>query len=892
MRHLGLIVLLSSAPAAAQILPVPGPDPVVEPVDVRARVDGQLRLRHQLFEALGPGALGWGDLLSADGAGVLVRTRRALSADEVARLGLRPSGISPTIYTGHVAWDRLPWLAAAPAVERVEPGRRPGQLQPLDTIGARQGSLRAHLRPLDGLTGDGVTVAAIDSPVDILHPHFFFADGGVFAWVDANNSGSFEPGDAVVFDDASVGRLQVMDGLFFDPVTDLEMWQNVDGVLDPRLDWLFADLNGDGVRNAGAADGFTDDDPSLGEPIFVAHDANGNGQLDAEEKLFGLGTSKVRQLWVRDAVYRRGENLAEAADLTARIDASHGTGVASILLGGQVGFHDRVGLAPGAEYIGYAEVDEGRMGLIFADAAENDAILMLHEWSQPVGVVGDGGSIFEASMDAARARGMLQVCPLGNLNSAGKQVEVSADGPVELAFAVTDGFFDGRQQLPFGYVQAHVAWISDARPTAMQLVRPDGTAHDLDLSGNPIGLVGDTAVAATLDVSPRGNSRLDVILFRGDGFSDTLPQGQWTIRLVGLPAETQVHGRITDAWSGWSEGVGWARPSRDRTSLTYPSTADSAIGVAAFGGRWDMRDFGDSDVGELRRYSGRGPRIDGAPVVDIAAPDDPLAALATGPGLDFPLGHSSGFSMFGGTSGAGPHVAATIALLSAQDVDRGPDALEAILFERTGTDGLSPDLGGLPNDGWGHGKLALHMALYGAATPIGNAAPIIEAIEFEQGVEGVNRLQVVASDAEGDALHTRWDLEYDGEWDSDWTSEGLTMQPEIWAPGTALIVRAVVRDALGGSAERIETVIVPEPSEEEPLPEPAPQAVAEPEPTPDGGLVDSGAGGPDEPPTDQARSARASEGCDVAPGQGAPSPWWMLALVAVGRLWRQRPKIS
>ena len=892
MRHVGLALCLFTVPAAAQVAPGSAPDPVVAAVDLNARIDGQLRLRHRLIEALGPGALGWGDLLAEDGAGILVRTRRALTDDEAQRLGLTKSGVSATIYAGHVAWDRLEWLAAAPAIERVEPGRRPGQLQPLDTIGAQQGSLRAHLRPQDGLTGDGVLVAAIDSPVDVLHPHFFFADAGVFEWLDANNSGAFEPGDAVVLEEGSVGRLQVMDGLFFDPVTDLQMWQNVDGVLNPRLDWLFADLNGDGIRNAGAADGFTDDDPSLGEPLFVAHDANGNGRLDAEEKLFGLGTSKIRQLWVRDQTYRRGENLVEAADLTATIDASHGTGVASILLGGQVGFHDRIGLAPGAEYIGYAEVDEGRMGLIFADAAENDATLMLHEWSQPVGAVGDGGSIFEASMDAARDRGMLQVCPLGNLNSAGKQIELSADGAVDLTFTVGDGFFDGRQQLPYGYVQAHVAWTSDAQPDAMQLIRPDGTAHDLDLSGNPIGLVGDTAVAATLDLTPRGSRRLDVILFRGDGFSDTLEQGRWTIRLTGLPAETAVHGRITDAWSGWAEGVGWDQPTRDRTSLTYPSTADSAIGVAAFGGRWDMRNFGDGNVGELRQYSGRGPRIDGAPVVDIAAPDDPLAALATGPGLDFPLGHSSAFSMFGGTSGAGPHVAATIALLKAQDFERGPDALEAILFERTQADGLRPDLGAYPNDGWGYGKLSLHRALYDVAPPIGNAAPVIERVEIVSGEEA-NILRALATDAEGDAWQARWDLNYDGEWDSDWLDAGFSLRPETWVPGTELTVRVVVRDVLGGSTEQIATLLIPEPLVVEPPLEPEPEPEPEPEMMPDTGMTDMRADGPGgTPPVDQERSARTSDGCLAAPGAPGTSGWWMLALLMLGALRRQRPKIS
>lgn len=888
MRHVGLALCLFAVPAAAQVAPGPAPDPVIAPVDLSARVDGQLRLRHRLFEALGAGALGWGDLLAEDGAGVLVRTRRALSAAEMGQLQLTPSGISATIYVGHVGWDRLDGLAAASVVERIEPGRRPQQLQPLDTIGARQGSLRAHLRPEDGETGAGIVVAAIDSPVDVLHPHFFHADGGVFEWLDANNSGAFEPGDAVVLEAGLVGRLQVMDGLFFDPVTDLQMWQNVDGVLNPRLDWLFADLNGDGIRNAGAAAGFTDDDPSFGEPLFVAHDANGNGQLDAEEKLFGLGTSKIRQLWVREQTYRRGENLTEAADLTATIDASHGTGVASILLGGQPGFHDRIGLAPGAEYIGYAEVDEGRMGLVFADAAEQGAVLMLHEWSQPVGVVGDGGSIFEASMDAARDRGMLQVCPLGNLNSAGKQIALSAQGEVDLQFTVGDGFFDGRQQLPYGYVQAHVAWTSEARPEALQLIRPDGTAHDLDLSGNPVGLVGDTAVAATLDLTPRGNRRLDVILYRGDGFSDTLEQGTWTIRLAGLPAQTAVHGRITDAWSGWSEGVGWDQPSRDRTSLTYPSTADSAIGVAAFGGRWDMRDYGDSNVGELRQYSGRGPRIDGAPVVDIAAPDDPLAALATGPGLDFPLGHSSGFSMFGGTSGAGPHVAATLALLKAQDPARSADALETILFERTVADGLSPDLGAFPNEGWGHGKLALHDALYGTATPIGNAAPVIDRIDVAADEDDITLL-AVAMDAEDDPLHTRWDLDYDGTWDSDWLAGGLTLDSLVYPPGTQLTVRAVVRDALGGSDEHIATVLVPEFLVVEPPLEPEPRP--EPEPMPDGGMVDMGEDGPVTPPVDQERGARTTDGCVAAPGAPGASAW-MLALLALGWRRRQRPKIS
>lgn len=873
MRWIGVMLALCATPAMAQLAPGNGAGAPEQPV-----LDGQLRLRHALLDALGPGALRMGALLDPAGPGVLVRTRRALSAQVLDRFGL--TQVDDHLATGRVTWDRLAVLAEHPAVERVEPGHRLSMLRPLDTIGAQQGSLRAHLRPVDGQTGDGVIVAAIDGPVDVLHPHFFFADGGVFEWLDANGDGRFQPGDAVLFDDATVGRLQVMDGFFFDPVTDPTDWQNFDAQLDPRRDWLFADLNGDGLRNAGAADGFDDDSPSLGEPIFVAHDVDENGQLDPDEKLFMLGTSKIRQMWVEDRAFARGLNLAAAADVPNRVDASHGTGVASILLGGQAGFHDRVGLAPGAEYVGYHNVDEGRMGLVLADAEERGAMLMLHEWSQPVGVVGDGGSIFEGAMDSARARGMLQVCPLGNLNRAGKQAELIAEGgSVAVEFRVGEGFFDGQQTRPFGLVQAHVAW-QDADPRSLRVQVPGGEPVDLDLSGQPIPLGGESFIAATLDRGGRGAGILNLILFRGDGYTDPLPEGVWRILLDGLTPGTPVHGRITDAWSGWGEGVGWTRPTPDRTSLTYPSTADSAIGVAAFGGRLDMRDFGDSNVGELRNYSGRGPRIDGAPAVDIAAPDDPLAALATSPVLDFPAGHSSGFTMFGGTSGAGPHVAATAVLLHAQHPEWDADALEARLFDATVRDALAPDLGALPNDGWGHGKLLLHQTLFDTPPPT-NAPPEGVSIAFAWR-DGVFTATGAATDPEDDPLWFRWDRAYDGDWDSDWL-ESPDFAIDGVAPGDSVDLWLAVRDPLGGAVDLLARVEVPAEPQPEPMPEPeAPDAGDD--PVADAGTPD-GSPAEREPPVDPERAIASDSGCATAPGDGAG---WALGLLLLALAVRRR----
>ena len=98
--------------------------------------------------------------------------------------------------------------------------------------------------------------------------------------------------------------------------------------------------------------------------------------------------------------------------------------------------------------------------------------------------------------------------------------------------------------------------------------------------------------------------------------------------LGGFAEADTVHARVADYYSSWGLGIAWEDPTLDVSSAVFPSTADSAIGVAAYGGRHDLPDFDGSRAGELRNYSGRGPRIDGAPVVDIAASDDPYAAMA------------------------------------------------------------------------------------------------------------------------------------------------------------------------------------------------------------------------------------------------------------------------
>ncbi|MBK9260527.1 MAG: hypothetical protein IPM54_11950 [Polyangiaceae bacterium] len=49
------------------------------------------------------------------------------------------------------------------------------------------------------------------------------------------------------------------------------------------MDWLYADRNGSGAREFGPSAGFTEADPTFGEPLYVPDDVNRNGVLDEEK---------------------------------------------------------------------------------------------------------------------------------------------------------------------------------------------------------------------------------------------------------------------------------------------------------------------------------------------------------------------------------------------------------------------------------------------------------------------------------------------------------------------------------------------------------------------------------------------------------------------------------
>lgn len=817
----GVLVLGSTAsmtpPAAAQTA---CELPACTPQQPFASVDPKFQLLRSQIEGLGVAAPVFGpvpvsSVPSSIGAtlrfeGVLgEREIRSIENAGIEFLRNQSGGISRVgaIYRVRVPLERIDRLQWIPGLVRAEVAWNPIELSPLETTSTLIGAKAAVSRPGSlAVDGTGTLIADVDSGIDVLHPHFFRADAGYYGWLDTNENGRFDAGeDAVDLDGDGAAdlneTLRVLDATYFERRNSNAL-ENDDGLLQPRLDWLYADQNQDRERNVGRLVGFTEEDPAYGEAIFVVDDVDGDGVLEPGEKLVRLGTSKIRKVVVGERVYRRGDNLIDAIADERFGESMHGTGVMSIALGGQPGFHDRVGVAPGAEGVVYVSRDNQAISSNTFDdstqiAAIEDALALgadaiLHEWTNPFAVPHDGSTNVEAAMDQARREGMAQINPVGNLNISQKHLEAQlvSGAATELKFEVEGSFEVQGEALPYSIVYLSLQWFAE-QEISLTLVNPDGVEQPIVFGDDPASVGGTVdVVQATLDVTTRGSRHAFLILWSPDTEATSIRQGTWTIRVESVVEDEVLFGRVSDYYSGWAAGVTWATPTIGSSTVVHPSTADSAFGVAAFGGRADDAFWDMSQKGELRNYSGRGPRFDGAPVVDIAAPDDPFAALAATEDLLTVGWGRTWFLGFGGTSGAGPHVAATYALLREAYPDETVDELEARIINGATTDALDPDYGALPNRAWGHGKLNAYRSIYEVEAPTSDAPPVALVTATRPELLVIDASS--SMDPNGLPLFFRFDLDYDGAWDTDWRSD-----PILSIESDAEVIRVEVRNGAG-----------------------------------------------------------------------------------------------
>jgi MYXO-CTERM domain-containing protein len=737
-----------------------------------------------------------------------------------------------TVVAARVTEAGLARLARASFVRRVELDMVSPWRPPLDYTAAEIGA-PAVWAALDTagvpLSGEGVVVADIDSGIDPFHPMFFRADGAYYEWIDVDEDGRFEPGlDAVDLNangSADAGEsIGFVDGVAYSLASFAPILGTDNGIYEAGWDYLYVDANDNGRRDFGPAAGYSDADPTFGEPLLVADDVNGDGWLDPGERLVALGTSKIRAVYSGGETFERGVRLTE---VQVTRDAMHGTGVAGILLGGQRGFGQLTGIAPEAELLLANTYDPGNQSgdlvPLLVWSVQQGADVMLHEYAPWTGMHLDGSSNHETLMDDAAAQGVAQVNPAGNLGGSRKHMvgEVPTGGALAVPVEVPPAAYP--QDPAYHFLQVTLLWRDPGRNLHLDLETP--TQEHLPLGAEGTGQNGQvlrdgtTWIYAWRDDSPRGTAKYDLWIFgQTRGGYAPISRGTWNLTVsdpetadASAPAVT-LAGYVTDDVSGWGLGARFTHHGSEQHLVCFPATADSAIAVAAYAGHADAPySHSDEPAGALRRYSGRGVRIDGAPLIDIAAPDNPVTALnrmELGGGDAVGLG---AYVVFGGTSGAGPHVAGAAALVKQLHPDwDGLQVREAIRAGALVDADVTGDASHPAEDLWGAGKLRLHSTLFGEPAA-SNTAPSIQLSDVYATVGTPVRLVPELWDAEDEAtdLLVRWDDGYDGTWDVGPAPVGEGRELTFDSAGTARL-KAQVVDTGGRTDEAVVTVTVVE----------------------------------------------------------------------------------
>lgn len=632
---------------------------------------------------------------------VTISFRRPLTEAELE--GYRSIGVKFMTLDGDVAnlesdypaWispDALERLSDDNMVTYIGPG---SPLQVCSTLDQSVPEIEADIRHrlptgpwFDGNQGQGVVIANMDTGIDLHHPDFFYPRTGLeYKWIDANNNGTFTPmTDCVDFnrnnacDNGERLAAKVMSGSPLNYRAD--------------RDWLFNDANGDGVRNYGTQDGFSESDYAYGETVFLVNDENKNGLLDLGETITPLGESKVRALLTSDGAgdvrtYNRGTDL-----INAPIDPhGHGTSVSSILVAQDYGYNRlHVGVAPEAELLVVDRVGSNNQLYNLQWAKSRGANVILWEFGAWISQHLDGSSQLEQAINQdMQQNACLHILPNGNLASSNRHAEVSVGGngsQQTIGFSVPAGIAPTTMSMS-------VLWNGQDSNLTFEMKAPGGSFVPLDVTTFPDLGNNYRVFPQALSVSPRQTARYDAQIYRQ---AQTIQGGgNWQLRITNHTNTTKTaHLYIADSATTWSGGVAWTSNTTDRQTLTFPATADLGLNVGS---------YSIHSLGEFSYFSGQGPRVDGyTGILDITAPGHHDITCATS---GFGVNWAPRTLGFGGTSAAGPHAAGAAALLMSAVPNASPTEVAAAIRDGALQDG---DTGPSYSQRWGVGKLRVDAA--------------------------------------------------------------------------------------------------------------------------------------------------------------------------------------
>lgn len=690
----------------------------------------------------------------------LTPERSAALEHDGCRLDRLPNGQLAnvgTVLSGVCTWDALWAIAARPWVKRVEPmrsGLAPAVFPQSTTDRETEASqLREAVPASNG--GAGVVIADIDSGIDPFHPFLFRADGGAFRWIDVNDNARFDPGlDCVDLNrngKADPGeRLLVLKA----PVANLINGETANTAADflAGLDWLYQDENEDGTRNQGSEPPYGDLKDTFGEQLYLADDVNGNGALDVEERLMRLKTPKIKAVlgWAPgdaysknpSVTYRRGENLSKVTASYPREDLSmHGTLIAGTLVGGTPGLTRYSGIAPDADLV-VASWNSSNQLAALAWAKSEGAQIVNWELAKFIDEYLDGSTFLEDACDQASAAGILQIAAAGNLGGLQKHRKAMLQSGTRL-LPIT---------IPSGQARSTTLSLRWRNAPSTQLT------FSLEVNGTTVAMTAANGTAQAGADTIRWGSATSVRSTHLRTIQVFAPTGQvlngqvMNVVVYNSGSPVDLDSFVSDNYSGWGQGVRWSEEATDEGTYCSPSTSDTTLAIGTY--RLDYPTPGLTG-GMLAPHSPRGPRIDGQDSIDLVAPEDHITSVRL-PGGAFGL-----MAIGSGTSNAAPMVTGVAALLKALDLGATP----MVLRERLRSHAFSePQMGPVPNDAWGAGKLRAYQAAQ-LGVPVESGPPIARgtATRFSDRIE---LDATTSSDPEGEPLTARWDVDYDGEFES------------------------------------------------------------------------------------------------------------------------------
>ncbi len=339
----------------------------------------------------------------------------------------------------------------------------------------------------------------------------------------------------------------------------------------------------------------------------------------------------------------------------------------------------------------------------------------------------DGTDALEQVIDALTGSGIPgKVTVNSSGNDGGQAIHIS--GTVGLGSSNEHTFtIDPYTPNPGSFDDVHIftLWYENADNLTVRITSPRGqflqasTGSGFSATGTADGVI----------LINDGTNAFGTRFFEME-LDDQIPppprQGTWTLRVTGNNVTAGGH---YDAWTWFSDlgggpTPGWDNPDLDKL-VTVPGTSFDVTTVGAYVTRTNWIDVTGTPrtfsgtLGSLAFFSSRGPSRDDRQKPEINAPGQVIVSSLAAAASASPdeIVEDGEHLVALGTSFAAPHVAGLYAQMLGLNPGLDAIQLRSLIQETARSDGFT---GGVPNSGWGFGKMDAQAALDMVVKPVTN----------------------------------------------------------------------------------------------------------------------------------------------------------------------------